>query len=97
MQKCAIDNTRQQYDEKTMYASHCLLHVTYFIEGRSYLPREAIWQSSTTPDPGHQTGKWQNTRKHYIQEKNQEVNHFPEGDQNIAMNKQGSLTDTKHK
>ena len=37
-----------------------------------------------------------NTRKHHIQE-SQEVSHFPAGDHKAAMNRQGSMTDTKHK
>ena len=32
-------------------------------------------QSNTTPDPGHHMEKWQNTRKHQIQE-SQEVSRF---------------------
>ena len=37
-----------------------------------------------------------NTRKHRIQEI-QEVNPFPAGDRKAAMNRQESMTDTKHK
>ena len=53
-------------------------------------------QSSTTPDPGHHTGKWQNTRKHHIQE-SQGIRHFPDGDHKATMNRQDSMTATKHK
>ena len=40
-----------------------------------------------TPDPGHHMGKWQNTKKHHIQE-SQEVSPFPAGDHKAAMNRQ---------
>ena len=53
-------------------------------------------QSSTTLDPGHHMGKRQSTRKHHIQE-NQEVSPFQAGDHKAAMNRQDSMTNTKHK
>ena len=55
-------------------------------------------QSSTTPDPGYgyHMRKGQRTRKHYIQ-KSQEVSPFPAGDHKAAINRQDSMTNTKHK
>ena len=42
-------------------------------------------------------GKWQkHTKKHHIQE-SQEVNPLQAGDHKAAMNRQDSMTDTKHK
>ena len=52
-------------------------------------------QLSTTPDPGHHMGKWQNTRELQIQA-GQEVNPFPVGDHKAAMKRQESMTNTKH-
>ena len=53
-------------------------------------------QWSATPDLGHNKGKWQNTRKHHTQE-GQEVYPFSAGDHKAAMNRQESMTSTKHK
>ena len=40
-----------------------------------------------TPDPGHHTGKRQNTIKHHTQE-SREVSPFPESDHKAAMTRQ---------
>ena len=55
-------------------------------------------QSSTTPDPGHRMGKWQNTGKHNIQE-SQWVTPFPASDHKAAIIRQDSMvkTNTTHK
>ena len=58
-----------------------------FRNGYNQLPhlnQDTIWESD------------KNTRKHYIQE-SQEVSHFPAGDHKAAMNRQESITNTKHK
>ena len=52
-------------------------------------------QSSTTPDPGHHTGKQQNTTKHHTQE-SQEVSHFPANDHNATMNRHERMKNKKH-
>ena len=49
-----------------------------------HLTQDTIWVSD------------KNTRKHHIQE-SQEVIPFPAGDHKAAMNRQDSMTDTKHK
>ena len=53
-------------------------------------------QLSTTPDPGQHMVKWQQHMNHHIQE-SQEVSSFAEGDHKAAMNRQDSMTETKHK
>ena len=49
-----------------------------------HLTQDTIWES------------YKNTRKYHIQEA-KEVNFFPAGDNKAAMNRQDSMTDTKHK
>ena len=46
-------------------------------------------QSSTTPDPGHHMGMWQNKIKHYTQE-SQKVSLFPADVHKAASNRQDS-------
>ena len=53
-------------------------------------------QESIQSSTEHHVGKWQNTRKHHIQE-SQEVSPFPAGDHKAAMNRQDRMTDTKYK
>ena len=50
-------------------------------------------QSSNTPDPGHCMGKFQNRRKHHIQE-SEKVNFFPTGDHKNERNRHDSMTKT---
>ena len=45
-------------------------------------------QSNTTPDPGHQTGKWQKHKK-------TQKTPFPAGNHKAARNRQDSMTDMK--
>ena len=52
-------------------------------------------QTSTTPRTPHRTVTKQ-TRKHHIQE-SQEVSPFPADDHETALDRQDSMTDTKHK
>ena len=49
-------------------------------------------QSCTTPDQGHHTAKLQKHNKNHTQ-----VSPFPAGDNKAAMNRQESMTNTKHK
>ena len=49
-----------------------------------HLAQDTTWESD------------KNRRKHHIQE-NQEVSPFPAGDHKAAMNRQESMTNTKHK
>ena len=53
-------------------------------------------QLSTTPDQGHHMESYINARKHHTQE-SQEVSPFPADDNKAAMNRQESMTNTKHK
>ena len=66
------------------------------IESKEVGKYQELIQSSTTPDLGHHMVKWQNIRKHHIQE-SQEVNPFTAGDHKAATNRRDSVTDTKHK
>ena len=53
-------------------------------------------QPSTTPELGHLMGRRQNTRKHHTKE-SQEVRSFSAGDHKAAINRQESMTNSKHK
>ena len=48
-------------------------------------------QSNNATDPGHHMGNWQHTRKHHIQESQEESDH------KAARNRQDSKTNMKHK
>ena len=54
--------------------------------------KESI-QSSTTPNPGYQKGKYQKYSKYH----QQEVSPFPAGDHKAAMNRCESMRNTRHK
>ena len=69
-----------------------MVSIKSMVEGKT---QESI-QSSFTPDPGHHMGKWQKHKKHPVQE-SQEVSPFLADDHRATMNRQDSMTDTKHK
>ena len=50
----------------------------------------------TTPGPEHHMGSDKNTRKFHIRA-SQEVSPFQAGDHKAAMNRQESMSNTKHK
>ena len=75
---------------------NCLYTNRFLLRGVKGCKNQESLQSTTTPDPGHHMGKSQNTKKHHIQD-SQEVSPFLAGDHKAAMNRQESITKTKHK